>query len=231
VSVNVCRAPGCTVELRDGRYRYCVDHADMSAHRGSSTTRARTSTAGSASTAEPVDTTARPRPQSAPSAPRPKTPAATGTVSKLLIVVTLVIMRGQLARRRIPDTDGRLAETLAFSDTEAVQIARPIARLVDTNRTASRVIGPVVRNEDILGAVMAVMDWQARVRSTLDTIGTQGAGNGLGPTAPRPRPAADVAKERTDPPEPEGPDMRAYAAPVQPIRFGANGQVASSPIV
>lgn len=92
---------------------------------------------------------------------------AAGTIAKLLVVLTLILMYGRLKRAKVPDHDGTLAETLAMTDEEAYEVAKPIARFGNSSPTGARIIGPVVRNEDVIGAVFAIYEWNRRVDEVL----------------------------------------------------------------
>lgn len=224
-SARTCIAPGCAELLPDRRFRYCPEHVHLSAHRGP---RARSGPPGGRGP-EVIDATSTPAGASRPVG-RGKNPSATGTVAKLLVVGTLLWMRADVRRRGIPDHDGLIAEALSLDSRESVTIARPVARMIDTNATASRLLGPVVRNEDVLAAAMAVMDWQHRVRVTLDQIATNGPGNVTGPGAPRARPVRDTAADRSSPDgDDDGPDLSAYRATPEPLTFGVNGQIYQPP--
>lgn len=92
---------------------------------------------------------------------------AAGTIAKLLVVMTLMIMYGRIRRLRIPDVSGELAERLALTDEEAFEIAKPIARLGNSTPMGARLIGPVTRNEDIIGAMFAVYEYNRRTNQIL----------------------------------------------------------------
>jgi hypothetical protein len=213
----LCRVPGCAVALPDRRYSYCDAHRHLSQHKGARKTRA----AGPGA-AEPIDTSWQIKPPVSKAAPSGRKSSATGTVAKLLVIATLIWMRASVARRGFPDHDGKIAETLSLSADESVTIARPLARMIDTSTTASRVLGPVVRNEDVLAAAMALIDWQHRVKVTLDQIARHGPGN-VAPAAPRARPVSAEAAAAGAVAD-DGPDLSAYRATPEPFSFNGNGQ-------
>lgn len=98
---------------------------------------------------------------------------ATGTIAKLLVIITLVLMYGRIKRLRIPDASGELAEALAMTDEEAFEVARPLARFGNGNPVGARVIGPLVKNEDVIGAMFALYEYNRRTDQIFRSL-TQG---------------------------------------------------------
>lgn len=92
---------------------------------------------------------------------------AAGTFAKLVILISVAWAWNAVRRYGIPDVDGSLAETLAFSDEEAADIARPLGRLAMSNSSSARVVAPIVENDDLIDAGFAIWEWRKRVDQAL----------------------------------------------------------------
>lgn len=92
---------------------------------------------------------------------------AAGTFAKLLILITVAWAWSAVKKYGIPDVDGRLAETLAFTDEEAADIARPLGRLSMSNTASAKLIAPIVENDDLIDAGFALWEWRKRVDTEL----------------------------------------------------------------
>lgn len=111
--------------------------------------------------------------------------SAARTIAKLLIVITLVLMYARIRRIGIPDPTGNLADELSLTEDEALEIAKPIARFANSTPMGSRLIGPVVRNEDLIGALFAIYEYNRRTEQLLESIQKGGAIPANQPPAPR----------------------------------------------
>jgi len=153
--------------------KYCDEH------RGMATTRARKAPAGRAARGRPRSRTAE-RLGAAP--PRADTPrqrvaqaggkvsdsAATATLSKLLLILCVILIHYRMKGAGIADPTGEAAESLAPTNSEAADMVRPLARWGNASPLGSRVIAPIVRNEDIVLSVYAWWDWNRRVNRWFD---------------------------------------------------------------
>lgn len=92
---------------------------------------------------------------------------AAGTFAKLVILISVAWAWSAVKRYGIPDVDGSLAETLAFTDEEAADIARPLGRLSMSNSASAKVVAPIVENDDLIDAGFALWEWRKRVESEL----------------------------------------------------------------
>lgn len=92
---------------------------------------------------------------------------AAGTFAKLAILISVIWAWSAVRRYGIPDVDGQLAETLAFTDEEAADIARPLGRLAMSNGSSAKVVAPIVENDDLIDAGFAIWEWRKRVESEL----------------------------------------------------------------
>ena len=92
---------------------------------------------------------------------------AAGTFAKLVILISVVWAWTAIRRYGIPDINGELAETLAFTDEEAADIARPLGRLAMSNSSSAKVIAPIVENDDLIDAGFAIWEWRKRVDAVL----------------------------------------------------------------
>jgi hypothetical protein len=92
---------------------------------------------------------------------------AAGTFAKLVILISVAWAWSAVRRYGIPDVDGSLAETLAFTDEEAADIARPLGRLSMSNSASARVVAPIVENDDLIDAGFAIWEWRKRVDKEL----------------------------------------------------------------
>lgn len=102
------------------------------------------------------------------------------SLGKLLAIITLVIAWAQLRARKIPDANGDIAERIAFSDEEAVAIARPLARTINSTNAGMRVGKQLVDNSDLIDAGFALAQWYKRMNETLDAAASgrpQGSGD------------------------------------------------------
>lgn len=92
---------------------------------------------------------------------------AAGTFAKLVILISVAWAWSAVKRYGIPDIDGTLAETLAFTDEEAADIARPLGRLSMSTPQSAKVVAPIVENDDLIDAGFALWEWRKRVDATL----------------------------------------------------------------
>ena len=100
---------------------------------------------------------------------KPKVAAqkASGLITKLLIVVTVLLAEAKISKGGFSDPTGTLAEELALKDDEAEAMAQPLARWASKSSVGSKVLGPVVENEDLLDAGIALWDYSRRVNRIL----------------------------------------------------------------
>lgn len=98
---------------------------------------------------------------------KPDDVKTTAAISKLLIIVTLLIMYMRVKSLGIPDSQGSLAEELAFNDEEAIAIAKPIARWSSSSAVGSRVVAPLVNNQDLIECAFALYEWNRRTDDIL----------------------------------------------------------------
>ena len=101
-------------------------------------------------------------------------PKTTAAISKLLVIATLLIMYLRVKGLGIPDPQGDLAEELAFTDDEAIAIARPIARWSNSSVVGTRVVAPLVNNQDLIECAFAFYEWNRRTDEILRSL-TNGA--------------------------------------------------------
>ena len=166
-----CRV--CGAELADKRREYCDEHRAIAAAKShKKKAPPRSSSAPSSRPARPERTVAQ-RMSTGGTAPVSDAKAA-ATIAKLLVVITLMLMWARVRRIGLPDPSGELVETLALTDEEAVEIARPLARFGNSTPTGARIIGPIARNEDIIGALFAMYEYNRRVDQILSEY-TRGA--------------------------------------------------------
>src|SRR6185312_12979157 len=58
----------------------------------------------------------------------------------------------------------------AMTDEEAYEVAKPLARFGNSTPTGARIIGPITRNEDIIGAMFALYEYNRRTEQILMEI-------------------------------------------------------------
>ncbi|MGH7239274.1 MAG: hypothetical protein ACREHG_04305 [Candidatus Saccharimonadales bacterium] len=92
--------------------------------------------------------------------------------AKIFVLLTIVIAWSQLRARKIPDPNGTLVDRMAFTDTESVAFARPIARMFLSTDIGRRVAPTLVQNEDVIDAAFALWDWYQRNAEILDSLST-----------------------------------------------------------
>lgn len=92
---------------------------------------------------------------------------AAGSFAKLLILISVAWAWSAVKKYGIPDVDGSLAETLAFTDEEAADLARPLGRLSMSNSTTAKAIAPIVENDDLIDAAFSLWEWRKRVDQEL----------------------------------------------------------------
>lgn len=92
---------------------------------------------------------------------RPSNSAKTvGVVSKILIILTAVMAHRQCKRYNI--VNDHLEDELTMTDDEADAIAAPIARWSMKSKTGAKVLAPIVENEDLIDAAVAVWEYNRR---------------------------------------------------------------------
>ena len=92
---------------------------------------------------------------------------AAGSFAKLAVIISAIWAWSAVKRYGIPDPDSQLAESLAFTDEEAADIARPLGRVAMGNSTTAKLVGPIVENDDLIDAAFAIWEWRKRVDATL----------------------------------------------------------------
>lgn len=81
-------------------------------------------------------------------------------VSKILIILTMVIAYRQLRSAGI--FSEKLEEDLAFTDEEADAVAKPIARWAANSQMGAKVLRPLVDNDDLVDAGVAIFEYHRR---------------------------------------------------------------------
>jgi hypothetical protein len=115
-----------------------------------------------------------------------------------------------------------MAENLSLTDEEAYEIARPLARMANSSPTGARVMGPVVRNEDVIGALFALYEYNRRIDAIFDELRRgappqPGAGSSrLRPVRNQPPPAASKEDDHVGTGPVEGDRTPSGAGPVAP---------------
>jgi hypothetical protein len=100
-----------------------------------------------------------------------KAGAASGVVSKLLIIATALMAHRQLSRYKL--VNEALEDELTMSDDEADAIASPIARWGVKSKVGGQVLGPLVENEDLIDAGVALWEYNRRVSTIVKEIRRQ----------------------------------------------------------
>jgi hypothetical protein len=200
-TAKLCVVCGEPVPSGRGNRKYCEEHAPepgRSVAQSQKTTKA-PSTGRSVSTSEK---------------------AIGDTYAKLLILVSLIVIRVEIRRRNILDQGGGLADHLTFTDQEAAAFAAPIARFTHSNATATRIVGPLVQNNDLVVAAFAAYDYWNRVSAALDVARSNGAGNVRRepprPVAPQAAEAVRTADEAINEPPPVAPQNQPAPPPTVP---------------
>lgn len=122
-----------------------------------------------------------------PRTTRPNAPvsakASQDVLTRILIILTVMLAHARLSRLGVYNE--QYEEHMGLTDEEAEALARPLARWSTTNKLGQRVLGPVVRNEDLLEACIALFEWNRRNTSLIRQIaGTRKAVNNVAPEAP-----------------------------------------------
>jgi hypothetical protein len=99
---------------------------------------------------------------------KPSADKTTGTFAKLFVIISLILMYGRVRKLQIPDPSGALAEELALTEGEAIEIARPISRFTLSTEAGVRVVKPLVDNEDVIGALFALYEYNRRTTQLLE---------------------------------------------------------------
>lgn len=137
----------CSKPLSDGRRRYCPEHSGSK--KPSNSPGKKRKTKWGSGGAEVTEN------------------RVSSTYGKLLIVLTLFLGTAKVRKLKVPDPDGSLAEELAMTDEEAYDIAKPLARFTTSSATGTRIVGPLVQNEDIVGAFFTLYLYNKRVNDVL----------------------------------------------------------------
>jgi hypothetical protein len=95
--------------------------------------------------------------------------AGIGVVSKLLIIVTALSAHRQCTRNGIRDND-QLEDELTMTDDEADAIASPISRWAVKSKTGEKILKPIVENEDLIDAGVALWEYHRRTSTIVKEI-------------------------------------------------------------
>lgn len=93
---------------------------------------------------------------------------AAPVVAKILIILTAVMAHRQCKRYGI--VNDQLEDELTMSDDEADAIASPIARWSMRSKTGAKVLGPIVDNEDLIDAGVAIWEYNRRTSQILSNL-------------------------------------------------------------
>ena len=109
----------------------------------------------------------------------------TDVVGRILIILTMVVAHQRLSRINIQNE--QLEDDLSLSDEEADAIAKPLARWSLKSKTGSRILKPIVDNEDLIDAGIALWEYNRRTQQILNKLKERNTTpNG---TVPTPRPS------------------------------------------
>jgi hypothetical protein len=108
----------------------------------------------------------------------------TTLAGKLFFGLTLMWAWWALRRAKVPDPNGEIADSLAFTDDEAVSVGRPVARFFASTEPGRRLAPIIVENSDMLDAGFALFDWHRRTSKLWDEISSQGWAQTQTPTQP-----------------------------------------------
>lgn len=101
---------------------------------------------------------------------------ATGAVAKILIILTAMSAHSQC--KKLGLADEHLEEQLTMTDDEADAIAAPIARWSMKSKTGAKVLGPIIENEDLVDAGVAIWEYTRRTNQILKQLkGSVGVAN------------------------------------------------------
>ena len=89
-------------------------------------------------------------------------------VGKLLYLITLWIAWNQLRGLGVPDQNGDIADSIAFTDDEAEVIGKPLTRIFLKTEQGRKLAPVLVDNEDAIDAIFAFYDWYKRSTTMLD---------------------------------------------------------------
>ena len=95
-------------------------------------------------------------------------PKATGVIAKVLIIVTVISASRKLSKLHIEDE--RLEDALSLTDDEAESIAKPLARWGNNSRVGKKVMSPLVENEDLIDAGVALWEYNRRVSKVMSQL-------------------------------------------------------------
>ena len=116
-----------------------------------------------------------------PAPAKPAQAAARRSVAKILIVVTLIVAHRRLASVGVDDE--RLDNDLSMTDAEADAVAAPVARWALRSSVGARVIGPIVANDDLIDAAVAVWEYDRRTRRVIAALRKERANGTVGAAA------------------------------------------------
>lgn len=127
----------------------------------------------------------------------PANPRTTHVIGKILIILTVIMAHRRMAGMAVQND--AIEDALTLTDDEAEAIARPLARWSSNSTIGAKVINPIVENEDLIDAGIALWEYNRRVtklmrelaptnvnRNPAQEVGSRGRG-GSG-VNPRPKP-------------------------------------------
>ena len=112
-----------------------------------------------------------------------------GVVSKILIILTAVMAHRQCKRYGV--VNDQLEETLTMTDDEADAIATPIARWSMKSTVGAKVLGPIVDNEDLIDAAVAVWEYNRRTSQIVKEMRKLNNVANESPAEAKPKPAVN----------------------------------------
>lgn len=114
---------------------------------------------------------------------------STDVIGRLLIIATMIIAHRRLTHIGIHDE--RTEDELSLTDAEADAIAKPLARWSLRSSVGNKLLTPLVENEDLIDAGVALWEYQRRMTQTLARLQQRNASHGTVSTPRPPEPEID----------------------------------------
>lgn len=93
---------------------------------------------------------------------------ASDAVAKILLILTAFTAHSQCKKYGIMDE--HIEEQLTMTDEEADAIAAPISRWSMKSKTGAKILGPIVENEDLIDAGVALWEYNRRTSQLLKEL-------------------------------------------------------------